>query len=106
MIVDRILFDVGGHTGKQFYIRWVEAGTNEIFNTITGVLSITTNWADSVTELVENGSTGQFPIPIPDLLPTGHLYNVLAYELVGSVPANTDNVLQTYNLQRGSIFGF
>ena len=69
-------------------------------------MSLTTTWDDSVTELTENDETGQYPIPIPDLLPAGHLYVVAVYERLGSNPSNADNVLQTYNVQRGSIFGF
>jgi hypothetical protein len=106
MIIDRILYDAGGHTGKSYYVRHVESDTDQIFNTITGALSLTTTWSDSVTELTENDATGQFPIPLPNLLPAGHAYNVVIYEMLGSVPVNTDNVLQTYNVQRGSIFGF
>lgn len=105
-VYDKILFDSGGHTGKTYYVRHVEANDNTIFNTLTGELSLSTSWSDSITELVENGVTGQYPIPIPALLPTGHLYAVLIYEQVGSDPSNTDNIQDTYNVQRGSIFGF
>ena len=64
--VERHMFDAGGHTSTIYYVRFVRRGDSKIWNPTTKLLKDVGDitWDDSTTELVEQGSTGVFPITI------------------------------------------
>lgn len=64
--VDRNIYDAGGHTGNTYYLRIVRRDSY-IWNPTTGTFLVTgsISWAESVTLLVEIGTTGVFPVLIP-----------------------------------------
>jgi hypothetical protein len=62
-------------------------------------------WAESITILQEQGTTGVFPVIISKDLPAG-IYDVIVYKQLGSFPQNTDDVERQSELKQGSIFGF
>jgi hypothetical protein len=105
--VDRNLFDAGGHTLSTYYNRIVRRVDSHIWNPtsklVLPVESIT--WAESVTILQEEGTTGVFPVIISKDLPA-HTYDVIVYKQLGSVPQNTDDIERQFELKQGSIFGF
>jgi len=106
--IDTIIFDAGGHTGNEYYIRIVDDDTGNVWDAIAEemVAPAVGVWADEAIELVEQGSTGQFPIVIPTDLPTGYRYNIVIYKIAGSEAANTDDIEKQMQVMRGSIFGF
>lgn len=108
---DRTFYDAEGHTGSEYYIRFVVSGGSSdeekyIWDAINIGLLASPNWEDSAIDLNEVGVTGAFPIEIPDDLPTGRRYDIIVYKKDGSFAVNTDDVQTTYSLSHGSIFGF
>jgi len=103
--IDTIIFDSGGHTGKTYYFRIVEEDTGKAWDTSQKALSLTASWENTAIAMTEQGTTGQFPVVIPDELPAGK-YNIVVYEQAGSAPSNTDDIVEKYLRQKGSIFGF
>jgi len=104
--IDTIIFDAGGHTGNEYYVRFVVDDTGQAWDDVNEKLSLSSNWVDEAIELVEQGLTGQYPIVIPTDLPTGKRYNIVIYKLVGSEAQSTDDIEKQYQVMRGSIFGF
>jgi len=107
---DAIFYDAGGHTGFEYYIRFVAAGSSKevkyIWDDVNEELVASPMWDDSAIDLIEIGETGAYPVEIPDKLPTGKRYDVIVYKKAGSFPVNTDDVEKQYSLSHGSIFGF
>lgn len=65
--IERFLYDAGGHTSNDYYVRLVRHGDGKIWNPITYVLEAEADitWDESAKALVEKGLTGVFPIVIP-----------------------------------------
>jgi len=106
--IDRNLFDAGGHTGKTYYVRYVRRHDGYVWDTATQTLvdPTTITWAASVTLLVEDGTTGVFPVVADKNMPAG-VYDVVVFEQFGSTPANTDDVTKEWQTKLGGgIFGF
>ena len=104
--VDRNFYDAQGHTGNSYYNRIVRRSDGAIWDTVAQAFSLTTTWANSVTALVETGTTGAFPVVIDKDLPACDTYNVIIYERAAATAANTDDVETEYQLRHGSLFGF
>jgi len=103
--LERIFYDALGHTGNSYYIRIIFKGDSSIWDDVAGELKTSPTWLDTAIDLVEDGTTGQFPVMVPAALPSG-VYDVVVYKKTGSVAANTDDVENTFTLKQGSIFGF
>jgi len=106
--IDTIVFDASGHTGNEYYVRFVVDDTGYIYDEVAEALvaPAAAVWANTAIALDEQGLTGQFPVVVPDELPTGKRYNVVIYLQAGSDPANTDDIEKQYQTMLGSIFGF
>ena len=107
---DMIFYDAGGHTGFEYYIRFVAAGSSDevkyAWDDVNEELVASPTRINSAIDLIEIGLTGAFPVEIPDGLPTGKRYDGIVYKKDGSVPQNTDDVMKQYSFSHGSIFGF
>lgn len=105
--VERNLFDAGGHTGNVYYIRIVRRSDSKVWNPTTKEMeyALLVNWIDSITYLVEDGTTGVFPIIIVKELPAG-TFDCIVFQQLGSEPANTDDVTKQFEFKHGDIFGF
>lgn len=103
--MDRIFYDAQGHTGNSYYVRFIFKGDSSIWDDVAGELANSPSWADTAIDLVEDGTTGQFPVVVPADLPQG-IYDVVIYKRAGSFVANTDEVENSFVLKQGSIFGF
>lgn len=103
--MDRIYYDALGHTGNSYYIRFIFRGDSSIWDDVVAALKISPAWLDTTIDLVEDGTSGQFPVVVPSDLPQG-VYDVVVYKRAGSVAVNTDDVETTFVLKQGSIFGF
>lgn len=104
--IDRIFADVNGHTGNVYYFRIVRRGDGKIWDNVAEELSDTTSWANSAIAMTEKGTTGQYPVVIPEDLIAGHTYEITVYLRAGGSPANTDVVKSNYEMKHGSIMGF
>jgi hypothetical protein len=102
---DSMLFDSQGHTGNHYYVRFVDDRSGEIWNDVSGAMEVNPSRADSAVDLVEVGTSGQFPIRVPADLPYGY-YDAVIYILAGSEPADTDDVTKQITFTKGSDFGF
>ena len=67
--------------------RMVRVADGSIMTTLTGALSKTTSWANSITTLARDAVIGGIPVTIPEGLPSGD-YDFLVYD--AAVPAYTD----------------
>jgi len=107
--VDQFVYDSSGHTGNTYYARFClngsDAGRKAVWDNTNKELSQNPNWVDTAIVLSEVGSTGQFPVAVPDDLPAGR-YDVIIHKQAGSVPQNTDDVEKQYTFTKGDIFGF
>lgn len=106
--IDRIFFAANGHVeGDIYYYRLIRRDDNKVWvwNNITKALAEVVDWADSVVDAPENGTNGEYPIVIPADVPGGSYY-VTVYKMVGSFPANIDDVQDNYLCKIGDIFGF
>ena len=103
--MDRIFYDALGHTGNNYYVRFIFRGDSSIWDDVAGALKNSPTWIDTVVDLVEDGTTGQFPVVVPADLHQG-VYDVVIYKRAGSIAANSDDVENTFVLKQGSIFGF
>jgi len=103
--MERIFYDALGHTGNSYYVRFIFRGDSSIWDNVAEELKNSPAWADSAVDMVEDGTTGQFPVVVPEDLPQG-MYDVVVYKKAGSVAVNTDDVETSYVLKNGSIFGF
>lgn len=103
--MDRIFYDALGHTGNSYYIRIIFRGDSSIWDAVAAELKNSPSWVDTAIDLVEDGTTGQFPVVVPSGLDQG-VYDVVVYKKSGSVAANTDDIETSYILKQGSIFGF
>ena len=103
--MDRIFYDALGHTGNSYYVRFIFKGDSSIWDDVAKALKNSPTWLDTAVDLVEDGTTGQFPVVVPADLPQG-VYDVVVYKKAGSLAANTDDVENTFVLKQGSIFGF
>ena len=65
--IERHLYDAGGHTDSEYYIRIIRRADSMIWNKDTHVLEavVDITWAESAILLVEEGLTGVFPIVLP-----------------------------------------
>ena len=106
MYIIDTLYDALGHTGNTYYVRFVEADTNQIYDAVAKALVDLPTWEDSSIKLVEKDSTGQFPVICPIELPKGHRYDCLVHKMAGSLPVNTDDVTKQSTFTLGSFFGF
>lgn len=103
--MSRIFYDALGHTGNSYYVRFIFKGDSSIWDAVAEVLKNSPSWIDTAVNLVEDGTTGQFPVVVPANLPQG-VYDVVVYKKAGSVEVNTDDVENSFVLKQGSIFGF
>lgn len=106
--IDKIFFDAQGHTpGNIYYIRLVNRGSGYVWDNVAGavVAPASAVWANSVITLVEDGTTGAYPVVIPADLPAG-TWEVIVYSQATSVPLNTDDVEDQYEAKVGGDFGF
>jgi len=71
------------------YMRLVRVGDGGIVVAATGVVSLTTSWANSATSLSKNALIGGIPITIPATLEAGD-YDMLIYDAAS--PADTNEV--------------
>lgn len=69
------------------YFRIVRVADGGIMTTLTGVVSTTTSWANSVTLLTKDAVRGGIPVTIPEDLPPGD-YDLLILD--DATPANDD----------------
>lgn len=69
------------------YFRIVRVGDGAVMVTLTGVLSKTTSWANSVTTLSKVTLIGGIPLTIPEALEPGD-YDLLVYSAAS--PADSD----------------
>jgi len=104
-IVDT-LYDVQGHTGNSYYVRFIEADTGQIWDNTNKKLADLPDYGDQAIMLIETGTNGQFPVVVPDDLPKGHRYDYVVSKMDGSEPANTDDVKKQKTFTNGDIFGF
>jgi len=106
--VDIIIFDAGGHTGNTYYYRIVISNSGYVWDAVAEemVAPDVGIWEDTAIELVEQGTTGQFPIAIPADIPAGDKYDIIIYKKDGSIPQNTDDVERQMQITKGGIFGF
>jgi len=92
-----VIFEAEGHSGSSYYIQITNKKTGYIWNAVTEAMEASPDPVDSGIALVENGSLGQFPIIIPYGLPEGHFeYTVVVKEVAGSIPQNTDNIVEDF----------
>lgn len=103
---NRMLYDAGGFTGNDYYIYIKEKDSNLTWNNINEELQVDPNREEIAIDLVEIGTSGCYPIVIPDNVPTGKIYDVVVCLKAAAAPAETDDVQTTYVLSHGSIFGF
>ena len=103
--MSRIFYDALGHTGNAYYIRLIFKGDGSVWDAIAAELKNSPVWVNTAIDLVEDGTTGQFPVVVPAGLTQG-VYDVVVYNKAGSVAANSDDVENTFVLKQGSIFGF
>jgi hypothetical protein len=106
--VDSIIYDSGGYTGNTYYVRFVDADTGAIWDGVAGamVAAASAVWANCAIALADQAALGQYPITVPTNLPTGQRYDIVVHLQAGSVPINTDDIAEQYQIMRGSIFGF
>jgi len=105
--IDRHLHDAGGHTGNSYYVRIIRTLDSLIWDNNSESLKAVgeVTWDNSAQPLVEEGQTGTFPVLIPEDFPAG-TYDIIAYQMLGSEPANTDDVEKQWQTRVGDIFGF
>ncbi|MBE3102115.1 MAG: hypothetical protein IMZ47_07615 [Firmicutes bacterium] len=104
---ERSLVDASGQTGKVYYIRII-GREGYVWNPVTKlmVLHSAVTWATSAILLVEDGSTGVFPITISPDIPAS-TYDIIVYNRVGAIAVNTDPVEKQWQAKLGGdIFGF
>ncbi len=105
--IERHLHDACGHTGNTYYMRLISRTDSKIWNPnskeMKAVGSIT--WANSVTLLVEEGTTGVFPVVMSKDVPAD-TYDIIVYKQLGGAPANTDDIEKQWEVKVGDIFGF
>lgn len=104
--VDRILHDSGGYTGNTYYIRILRRD-GYVWDSNAGVFAAHSlvSWANSAILLIENGSSGDYPVVIPKDFPAG-IYDIIVYLQAGGSPANTDDISKQWETKVGDIFGF
>ncbi len=93
-------------TGRTYYCRYIRQVDNYIWDDVREEMLEATSWMSSTVAIVEVSGTGQYPIPIPDSLPAGVIYDVVVYRRAGAIDVNTDIVDSGYILKRGGSFGF
>lgn len=105
--IERNLYDAGGHTGNTYYTRIVRKVDSKVWDPSNKEMMDESEitWENSTTLLVEEGSTGVFPIIISKDLPAG-TYDIVVYKQLGSLPQSTDNIEKQWEIKHGSIFGF
>jgi hypothetical protein len=105
--IDRHFVDEGGYTGNSYYVRIIRRHDSKIWDndseSLKDVGDVT--WDNSAKPLVEEGTTGTYPVLIPEDFPAG-TYDVIVYLEAGSSPDNTDNVADNWQTRVGDIFGF
>jgi len=105
--IDRHLHDAGGYTGNTYYVRIIRTADSKVWDnnseSLKDVGDVT--WDNSAKELVEEGTTGTYPVLIPEDFPAG-TYEIIAYLQLGSSPDNTDDVEKQWQTKVGDIFGF
>lgn len=103
----RNLFDAGGYTGNIYYYRVVRRSDSYVWDpTSAGMVDPgAIDWEDSTTPIIDDDSTGVYPIEVSADLPAG-TYDMVVYHQLGSVPANTDDVELQFEFKQGSIYGF
>ena len=99
-IVDT-LYDALGHTGNNYYCRFIEADTGQIWDSVNGELADLPDYEDQVIMLEEVGTNGQFPVIVPTNLPKGHRYDYVISQMEGSEPADTDDVKKQRTFWKG-----
>ena len=107
--IDRMFFAANGHVeGDYYYFRLIRRDDNNpnlIWDNVAKEVAEGVSWADSVIDMPEVGTTGQYPVEIPANIPGGSYY-VTIYKRLGSAPANSDDVSNSYLTKIGDIFGF
>ena len=105
--IDRHLHDAGGYTGNNYYVRIIRTFDSKVWDNNSASLKDVgdVTWANSAQALVEEGTTGTYPVLIPEDFPAG-TYEIIAYLRAGGSPANTDNVEKQWQTKVGGIFGF
>lgn len=104
--VDRIYYDAQGYTGNVYYFRIVRRSDGAIWNYTTKEFSVSTAWLNSVNIMEQVADTGAYLIRISKDLPANDTCDIIIYKRAGSVPVNTDDVEDQYQLKYGGIFGF
>ena len=104
--ITKTIYDAAGHTGNVYYITLVEQGTTYAWNFTVGAMQANPARINMSYVLTEVGTSGRFPVDIPDALPGGHVYDIVIYKQAGASPAVTDAVQDSFVLPKGSIFGF
>ncbi len=105
--IDRHLHDAGGYTGNTYYVRIIRTYDSKVWDndseTLKDVGDVT--WANSAQALVEEGTTGTYPVLIPEDFPAG-TYEIIAYLRAGANPVREDNIEKEWQTTVGDIFGF
>lgn len=104
---ERSLVDAGGHTGNNYYMRII-GREGRVWDPVskTMVLANSIAWATTAIILVEDGSSGVFPITISPDIPAS-TYDIVVYNRAGGSPVNSDDVESQWQAKLGgSIFGF
>lgn len=104
--VDRIYYDAQGYTGNVYYFRIVRRSDGAIWDYTTQEFSTSTTWLNSAHIMEQIGTTGQYLIRISKDLPANDTLDVIIYKRSGSVPVDTDDVEDQYQLKFGGKFGF
>jgi hypothetical protein len=104
--ITKTIYDAAGHTGNVYYITIVEQGTTYAWNFTVAAMQANPARTNMAFVLTEVGTSGRFPVDIPDALPGGHVYDIVIYKQAGASPAVTDAVQDSFVLPKGSIFGF
>jgi hypothetical protein len=103
--IDRVFFDAEGYTGNTYYFRIIRRRDEYIWDSNAEEFAVDTSWANSVMEMSDVQSNGQYPVIIPEDFPSD-TYSIVIYQQVGGSPANTDDIETSYETKVGSIFGF
>lgn len=103
--IERIVYDLSGHSGNTYYCRIVRRSDGYAWDTVAKAYAAEPNWSNSAIELTESDSEGQFPVIVPSELPAG-VVDVIVYKQAGGSPANPDGVESQWTITKGSIFGF
>lgn len=105
--IEKIYFPTTGHVDNTYYyFRVVRRADAWVWNNVDEEFQSSPSWADSAIDMAENGTTGAFPIIIPEDFPASGTVEIIVYLRAGSAAVNTDDVKDQYEIKIGSIFGF